>query len=105
MSHQQPVPRPTLPQDEDALLDPRETAQVIRIEASTLADWRARPGRCRAAGGPPRHVLLGRRVFYRAGDLRAWIGAQIVETKARIATSETHDTPTVTSGRGVAGRA
>ncbi len=58
-----------------ALLTPKEAAELLGIPESTLAQWRSqRRG--------PRYIKLELRlVRYRASDLEAWLGRQVVETE------------------------
>ena len=52
--------------DDDDLLTTEEAAKILRCEKKTLINWR------REGKGPP-FVKLGRKVFYRRGDLREYI--------------------------------
>lgn len=56
-----------LPADHDALIRARDAPLYLGIAAQTLA-------RRRHEGVGARYTKLGRLCFYRAGDLRAWIG-------------------------------
>ena len=60
----------SLPADPDALIRASDVPEFVGIAKQTLNRWRHE-------GNPPRFVRLGRRVFYRAGDLRDWIRAQV----------------------------
>jgi len=51
------------------LLTIHEAADIVRAPVATLRYWRNR-------GVGPHSFRLGRRVVYRADDLRAWIDAQ-----------------------------
>jgi hypothetical protein len=53
------------------LIDESEAANLLHQLPRTLAVWR-----CERRG--PRFVKLGRRVFYRRSDLRAYVLAQTV---------------------------
>ncbi|MFL6587209.1 MAG: helix-turn-helix transcriptional regulator [Luteimonas sp.] len=54
----------------DGFLTIDEAAAELRVCAFTLKRWRAqRRG--------PKHVHIGRRVFYRVADLQAWIDEQV----------------------------
>ena len=53
----------------DDLLTIAEVAAIVRAPIATLRYWRH-------LGTGPRSFRLGRRVVYRAGDLRAWIALQ-----------------------------
>ncbi len=61
-----------LPADPDTLIRAAEVPGYVGIARQTLNRWRHE-------GNPPRFVRLGRRVFYRAGDLREWIRSQVRE--------------------------
>ena len=50
------------------LLDTPEAAAVLRTPAATLAYWRH-------IGYGPAFAKVGRRVFYRRGDLELWLEA------------------------------
>ncbi len=60
----------SLPADPDDLIRASEVPRYVGIAQQTLNRWRHE-------GRPPRFVRLGRRVFYRSGDLREWIRSQI----------------------------
>ncbi len=62
----------TLPADPDTLIRASEVPSYVGIARQTLSRWRHQ-------GDPPRFVRLGRRVFYRSGDLREWIRGQVRE--------------------------
>jgi len=53
---------------ENPLLKTWEAAEMCRLSASTLAKLRMK-------GEGPKHVKLGRRVFYRVNDVKAWINS------------------------------
>jgi hypothetical protein len=55
--------------NDNDLLTIDEAAAILRTPVATLRDWRHR-------GIGPHSFKIGRRVFYRAGDLYAWIDAQ-----------------------------
>ncbi len=59
-----------LPADDDALIRGRDVSRYTGIAAQTHTRWRHE-------GVGPKFVRLGRRVFYRAGDLREWIRGQV----------------------------
>ena len=65
----------------DELLTISEVAAIVRAPLATLRYWRH-------LGTGPRSFRLGRRVVYRAGDLRAWIDAQAGASDAAAAASE-----------------
>jgi excisionase family DNA binding protein len=54
---------------EPELLTITEAAELLRAPVATLRYWRH-------LGNGPRSFRLGRRVLYRADDLRSWIDAQ-----------------------------
>ena len=54
------------------ILSQDETAQLLRLSAKTLANWRAR-----ARG--PRYVKMGGVILYRRADLDAYLEASVVE--------------------------
>lgn len=58
-----------LPQNEETLIPRGDLPSYIGIAEQTLARWAHE-------GYGPGFVKLGRRVFYRSGELRAWIQAQ-----------------------------
>jgi len=53
------------------LLDPRETAQLLRVSLTTLARWRMQ-------GAGPGYVKLGKCVRYPETDLLRWLEAHRV---------------------------
>lgn len=59
-----------LPNDDDALIRAQDVSRYTGIARQTHARWRHE-------GVGPRFVRLGRRVFYRAGDLREWIRSRV----------------------------
>ena len=62
-----------LPPQDEALIPAASAPLYLGIAAQTLARWR-----CEGFGPP--YVKLRRLVFYRAGDLRAWIGRRVCPT-------------------------
>jgi hypothetical protein len=58
----------------DLLFTPKDVAEYRHTTETALAQERWR-------GDGPRYLKLGRRVFYRAADLQAWLAANTVETK------------------------
>ncbi len=50
----------------DELLTPDQTSARVKIAKQTLARWRVE-------GRGPRFVRLGNRIFYRPGDIEAWL--------------------------------
>lgn len=60
--------------DHLGLLSEEELAGVIDVKPHTLAVWRAE-------GKGPDFTRLGKSVFYRQVDVRAWIEANVVVTK------------------------
>jgi predicted DNA-binding transcriptional regulator AlpA len=61
-----------LPDEPDALIRAADVPSYVGIARQTMSRWRHE-------GNPPRYVRLGRRVFYRSGDLRDWIRSQVRE--------------------------
>lgn len=59
-----------LPLDDDVLIRARDVSSYTDIAQQTHTRWRHE-------GVGPKFVRLGRRVFYRSGDLRAWIRGQV----------------------------
>ncbi len=55
-----------LPEDPDTLIPAKNAPEFDGIAEQTHTRWRHE-------GKGPRFVRLGRRVFYRSGDLRDWI--------------------------------
>jgi predicted DNA-binding transcriptional regulator AlpA len=66
-----------LPEQDDVLIAAAHVPAYIGLKAQTLARWRHE-------GNPPRYYRLGGRVFYRAGDLRDWIRAQVRDNTTEI---------------------
>jgi len=79
MTHQRHPNDP--PPAGDELLTISEVAAIVRAPLATLRYWRH-------LGTGPRSFRLGRRVVYRARDLRAWIDAQADASDAAAAASE-----------------
>ena len=61
-----------LPENDDTLIRASDVPGYVGIAKQTMSRWRHQ-------GEPPRFVRLGRRVFYRAGDLRSWVRSQVRE--------------------------
>ena len=59
-----------LPRDPDTLIPARLLPQYTGMTRQTHARWRHE-------GFGPKHLRQGGRVFYRAGDVRAWIRGQV----------------------------
>jgi predicted DNA-binding transcriptional regulator AlpA len=59
-----------LPVSDDELIPASRLSAFIPIAAQTLARWR-----CEGQG--PAFVKIGRRVAYRAGDVRAWLRQRV----------------------------
>ena len=57
------------------VLDVRRASHIVGLSPSTLNTLRSR------GGGPP-YVKMGRRVFYRVKDLRAWRDARLRSSTA-----------------------
>jgi hypothetical protein len=66
--------------EDDPLISADEAARACRQQPGTLATWR-----CKGKG--PHFVKIGRLVFYRESQLRAWLKAQERDpaAKARVA--------------------
>jgi len=64
-----------LPDDDDQLIHASEAGSYLGLATQTLARWRHEK-----IG--PKYLKLGRRVYYRAGDLRVWIKSRVRETAA-----------------------
>lgn len=58
--------------DDDRMLKIDEAAHILRTPVATLRWWRH-------VGVGPRSFKVGRRVFYRTGDLLAWLDEQYEE--------------------------
>ena len=56
--------------DVPEVLDVRRASHIVGLSPSTLNTLRSR-------GGAPPYVKMGRRVFYRVSDLRAWRDARL----------------------------
>lgn len=56
----------------DALFTPRHVAPYRHMTENALAQERF-------AGTGPRYIKLGKRVYYRASDLKAWLDTHTVE--------------------------
>ncbi|KWX25632.1 hypothetical protein AFM11_05245 [Mycolicibacterium wolinskyi] len=61
----------------DALFLPRHVAEHRHMSENALAQERF-------AGAGPRYLKLGRRVYYRAGDLKAWLDEHTVTPGAPV---------------------
>ena len=59
-----------LPDQGDILIAAAQVPEYIGLKAQTLARWR-----CEGVG--PVWVALGRRIYYRSSDLRAWIESRL----------------------------
>ena len=60
----------SLPEDPDTLIRAAHAPEYVGIARQTMSRWRHE-------GRPPRYCRLGRRIFYRAGDLREWFDSEI----------------------------
>lgn len=65
-------------QPNDDLLTISEVAAILRTPVATLRYWRH-------LGIGPRSFKIGRRVFYRRGDVEAWLREQEAADRARAA--------------------
>ncbi len=61
----------------DLLYRPKDVAEYRHVSETALAQERWR-------GAGPRYLKLGKRVFYRAGDLKAWIDSNTIEPGAPV---------------------
>lgn len=59
--------------DPDELIENVKAAALLRVRPQTLAAWRV-------DGKGPRWLKVGRKVFYRRADIRAWLAAQYAPT-------------------------
>lgn len=59
----------------DALLMPKQAAELLGLPKGTLAQWRSQ------RRGPPYIKLEGRLVRYRRSDLEEWLEHQTIETE------------------------
>jgi len=66
----------TLPGDDDHVIPAKQISRYTGIKPQTHARWRHE-------GIGPKYVRLGGRVFYRAGDVRAWIRGQVRQNTIR----------------------
>jgi len=55
--------------EDDPLLSPEKTAEILHVVPCTLATWRC-------SGRGPRYVKIGRRVAYRESAIRSWLKSQ-----------------------------
>ena len=62
----------------DRLLNPQQAAHILRVEPSTLSVWR-----CTGRYQLP-FVKMGRKVFYRFGDLQAFIASRTFENTGEV---------------------
>jgi predicted DNA-binding transcriptional regulator AlpA len=67
MQHQALLP---LPVSDDELIPAHRLPLYVGLAAQTLARWR-----CEGQG--PAFLKIGRRVAYRAGDVRAWLRQRV----------------------------
>jgi predicted DNA-binding transcriptional regulator AlpA len=70
MSEQHPTALLPIPEDSDFLISAAHAPDYIGIQRQTLARWRHE-------GFGPQWVRMGRRIFYRSSDLRAWVESRI----------------------------
>lgn len=59
-----------LPAEDGTLVPAWAMPAYIGVARQTLARWRVQ-------GNGPKYVKVGRLVFYRAGDVRAWLAQQV----------------------------
>lgn len=62
--------------DNNDLLKPREAGAEIKTSEATLASWRC-------LGKGPKYVKLGGKIFYRRGDLQAYVADRVVDPALR----------------------
>ena len=60
----------SLPEWGDTLIAAAQVPKYLGIQRQTLARWRHE-------GFGPQWVRMGRRIFYRSSDLRAWIESRV----------------------------
>lgn len=60
------------PPSPDALLDPKEAADVLRVSSGTLSVWRS------TKRYPLVYIKVGSKIFYRRSDLDAFIRSREV---------------------------
>ena len=65
-----------LPANMEALVPSKDAPAHLGVAEQTLARWRSE------GHGPP-YIKLGKKVYYRAGDLRAWVDASRVNSAIR----------------------
>lgn len=58
----------------DKLHDMEEAAELMRQKVGTLQHWRQ-------IGYGPKSARIGRRVYYRESDIRAWLDYQFSDDK------------------------
>ncbi len=56
--------------DPEELIPSAETARLLNLKEQTLSSWR-----CQGRG--PKYCRIGRAIFYRREDIRAWLGQQL----------------------------
>lgn len=59
-----------------ALLNTADVAKMLGVSEGSVHMWRAR-------GVGPKYIKMGRPVFYRAEDVRAWIESCLVDPASR----------------------
>jgi len=70
-------PLRSLPADPDTLIAAADVPRYLGIARQTMSRWRHE-------GRPPRFTRLGRRIFYRSGDLRELIQAGLRENTIQV---------------------
>ncbi len=63
---------------DEPLISEAEAAKQIHLKAGTLGAWRHR-------GEGPAFVRVGKLVFYRPSDIRAWLLSRVVRPEQRAA--------------------
>lgn len=66
-----------LPANDEVLLSRRELGEILKLSEATLRNWA-----CKRAG-PPFLRIGPRRVAYRAGDVRRWLGKALTRSDQR----------------------
>jgi len=61
-----------MPIDPDELIPSDEAARLLGLKVHTLTSWRHE-------GKGPTYLKIGRSIFYRRDDIRAWLGTCIRE--------------------------
>jgi hypothetical protein len=62
--------------DPNELVPSDETAKLLNVKPQTMVTWRHE-------GKGPRYLKIGRSVFYRRSDIRAYLGALLTDPVAK----------------------